>query len=292
LCDDLVVWLDEVEAQLGTDDNGHDLSSCKMLILRHETLTRQIDAQQEKLNELDTYLNTNKENFMISKMSESAQLVKQRYLDLQEPCAIRHDNLEESLSLYTILHEQDDALKWIGEKKLVVSVDDLGSGLNETKRLFKKHALLEQDLLGQQPLIQNVIKTTNKLIERKHFAHVKLATKLAQLEEDWKVLKELVEKRASKLQDALEAQEFYSEADELVQWLREKQSEMQQTFDYAVRDDLSALSYLKKLNALTNDIKTNQKSKCAQISQLANKLQSRGHFDKKNLARKQLEMER
>ena len=289
LCDDLIGWLDEVEAQLGTDDNGHDLSSCKMLLLRHETLARQIESQQEKINEIDQYLSNNKDNFMISKMTESAQLVKQRYADLQEPCSIRHDNLEESLSLYTILHEIDDSAKWINEKLQLAQAEDLGHSLDETKKLCKKHSKLEQDLQAQQPLIQNVIKTTNKLIERKHFAHLKLGQKLTELEQLWKLFKDQVEKRTLKLQDSLEAQEFYNEADELLQWLKEKQSEIN-GYDYG-KDDLTTLSYLKKINALTNDIKTNQRAKSQQISAISNKLQSRNHYDKKNLARKQLEME-
>ena len=185
LCDDLVGWFDETEAHLSTDDNGHDLSSCKMLLLRHETLNRQVDSQRDKLNEIEAYLNTNRDNFMLGKMRESADHLKQRFAELHEPMSIRSENLEESLSLFTVLHDLDDSSQWIQDKSAMVANEELGSNLDETKKLHKKHAQLEQELHTQQTLLQNVIKTIKQLVERKHFAHVILSAKVSELEQKW-----------------------------------------------------------------------------------------------------------
>jgi hypothetical protein len=174
LCDDLIAWFDEVEAQLGVDDNGHDLSSCKMFLLRHQALARQIESQKEKLNEIDSYLANNRDNFMLSKMQESAEMVRQRYLDLQEPCTIRNENLEESLSLFAIVHDLDDSLLWMQEKQPVACMEELGSNLDETKKLYKKHSQLEQELAPQQALLQSVLKSAKQLIERKNYFFVKI----------------------------------------------------------------------------------------------------------------------
>lgn len=62
-CDDLSAWFDEAELQLGSDDQGRDLDSCKLLLLRHETLVKQIESQRDKLNDLDSQLTANKDNF-------------------------------------------------------------------------------------------------------------------------------------------------------------------------------------------------------------------------------------
>ncbi len=74
-CNDLVAWCDEVAAQLGSDDNGSDLSSCKMLLLRHEALSRQIGSQRERVNEIENTLKSSQENFMVAKMNEAADMV-------------------------------------------------------------------------------------------------------------------------------------------------------------------------------------------------------------------------
>ena len=121
-----MVWCDEVEAQLSSDDNGHDLSSCKMLLLRHEGLTRQILSQDEKIKEKDNVISNSQENFMFMKMKESADAVKQNYVDLEDPCVIRRENLEESLSLFTIIHDLDDSLQFISETQMTVMSEELG----------------------------------------------------------------------------------------------------------------------------------------------------------------------
>ena len=289
LCDDLIGSFEETEAQLSTDDNGHDLSSCKMLLLRHETLSRQVDSQKEKIDEIEVYLNTNRDNFMHKKMSESVNLVKQRYEDLKEPMLIRNENLEESLSLFTVMHDLEDSDQWIQDKLPLVSTDELGSNLEETKKFVKKHNQLEQELQTHSILLQNVLRTIKQLVERKHFAHATLNTKMIELEKKWNSFKAAFNQRSVLLQDALEVQQFYAEADELMQWLKEKQPEITST-DYG-KDDSASLSYLKKLQTLVNDIKTNQSHKCALLSQLSGQLQARDNYDKKNIARKQLELE-
>ena len=110
MCDDLISSFEETEAQLSTDDNGQDLSSCKMFLLRHETLTRQVDSQKEKVNEIEVYLNANRDNFMLKKMRDNANLVKQCYEDLQE-----------ALSFFTVLHDMEDSRQWIQDKYPLVS---------------------------------------------------------------------------------------------------------------------------------------------------------------------------
>lgn len=294
LCNDLLNWTDEVEQQLSTDDNGHDLSSCKMLLLRHEALTRQVASQQEKLNEIDTIIYNNLENFMFSKMREQAESVRRQYQELNEPCLIRKENLEESLCLFTILHDLEDSQKFVLEKQPLVCIEDLGANLDETLKLNRKHTQLEQELQAHAPLIQVALKTTRQLIERQHYAHMQLSTKLIDLENKWKMLKQQSELRSIKLKDAIEVQKYYSDVDDLLTWLKEKQPELQST-DYG-KDDLTSLSCLKKLEALTYDLKTNQLAKLNALGQQAIQLQlltnTNSSFDnKKTIARKQSELE-
>ena len=60
--------------------------------------------------------------------------------------------------------------------------------------------------------------------------------------------------------------------------------------DYG-KDDSASLSYVKKLQALTSDIKVNHTQKCRTLAQVASRMHARDHYDKKNIARKQTELE-
>ena len=87
----------------------------------------------------------------------------------------------------------------------------------------KKHLQIEQEFYAHQPLLLNSLKVTRQLIERKHYAHSQLTLKLNDLEEKWENFKELMENRGRMLVDAFETQKFYSEAEDLLKWLKEKQ---------------------------------------------------------------------
>ena len=274
---------------MSTDDNGHDLSSCKMLLIRHEALTRQIASQNEKVKQIEAIMASSQDNFMLTKMKESADTVYQTYLDLQDPCLIRRENLEESLSFFTIIHDLDDSIQFINEKRPFVLIEDLGTNLEETKKLHKKHTQIEEEAAAHQPLLQSSLKITKQLIDRKHYAHGQLCSKLADLEEKWANFRELLRTRSARLHEALEVQNFYYETEELLNWLKEKQPELAST-DYG-KDDLAALSYLKKLELLISDIKTNKKNKCNSLLIACQNLQQRDNYDKKNIVRKQAELE-
>ncbi|CAF0717385.1 unnamed protein product [Brachionus calyciflorus] len=288
-CDDLFTWFDEVESQLSSDDNGHDISSCKMLLLRHETLSKQIDAQKEKLIEVDNYLLNNKDNFMLKNIQELASQVKERYSNLKEPCSIRLENLQESLSLFTVLHDLNDADLWIQDKLPLANLEDLGFNLEETRKLVKKHENLEQETLNQNNFIESVFKSTKQLIDRKHYAHTLLSTRLSDLEKEWLIFRDLISERKSRLENAFEVQKFYSDSDETIQFMKEKLTELTNP-DYG-RNELISLSFLKKLKSLDTDLKTNQKSKINSLIQQASDLQLKKFSDKKTILRKQTELE-
>lgn len=285
-CDDLMTWFDEVESQLTNDDNGHDMSSCKMLMLRHENLSKQIEAHAEKIQELDSYLLTNRDNFMLNEIQEMARQVRERFRALKEPCQIRQENLQESLSLYSVLYDMDDASKWIDEKMALASLDETGFGLQETQKLVKKHANLEQETNDHENLIESVFKTAQKLVERKHYAHQLLSNRLAQLQKEWLVFKDLIAERKQKLDDALQMQKFVSDSDDFIQLMKEKLKQLTST-DYG-NNELITLSYLKKLKS--NDVQ-NQRQRLDLLNQQSVDVLMRKHTDKKLIQRKVTEMQ-
>jgi spectrin beta len=66
---------------------------------------------------------------------------------LAEPCQIRHNNLEDSLLLYTFYRDVDDELLWINEKRPIAAMEDLGSNLTSVQSLQKKHQVFMAEML-------------------------------------------------------------------------------------------------------------------------------------------------
>ena len=62
-----------------------------------------------------------------------------RYMLLAEPCVIRHDNLQDSLMLFTFYRDVDDELSWVNDKRPIAAMTDLGDNLTAVQNLQKKH---------------------------------------------------------------------------------------------------------------------------------------------------------
>lgn len=66
-------------------------------------------------------------------------MIVRSYNMLSEPCQIRHDNLEDSLMLFTFYRDVEDELSWIREKRPIAAMTDLGTNLTTVQNLQKKH---------------------------------------------------------------------------------------------------------------------------------------------------------
>jgi spectrin beta len=126
-------------------------------------------------------------------------------------------------------------------------------------------------------------------VERKHFASNQISQKLNEIDQKFKQLKDLSELRSFKLQDALEVQMFYTECSELITWLHDKEVELKAYNE--CKNEMAALSHTKKLEALKNDIKNTEQHKVNRVMELSANLQKRNHYDKKNITRKQAEIQ-
>lgn len=293
-CDDLAAWIDDCEAELGCDDQGRDLASCKLLLLRHDALAKQIDeSQRDKLADLDSQLVASRDNFMLAQMQESLTAVRQRYFNLTEPCAIRHDNLTESLRFFEVCLELDDMSQWAQDKLVQVSQPTPNIIiLDDIKKLLSKHSQLCSEIKQHQSAYNSLYKTTRQLIDRKHFSHARLSAKLGELESKWSELSRLAEQKTHRLEQLLDMHVYLVECDDLTEWLREKQAEMT-VCEYG-KNDSAVLTNLKKSQTLSGDLKQSKQAKLVELSDKCGQLQadeSRDAADRKTIARKQTELE-
>jgi len=275
LCADAVNWCDEVAAQLASDDSGHDLSSCKLLLLRHEALSGQVAVHGDKVKELETQLAASGDNFMLGKMREAFEQVRQSFADLQEPALIRRDNLEESLALFTAMHDLDDSMQFVVEKEALLEAAGrlTASSLAEAVKLQKRHEQLESEVQGQQALVMASARAGRQLVERKHYASEELETRVVELEERWTGLRALCERRCRALEDTVQTQRFYAGCEELGEWVAEKRP-LLASGDYG-KDDLAALSNLKKLEVLMAEVEGRRKTECDALAEEARALLAR-----------------
>uniref|UniRef100_A0A1Y9H0U3 Spectrin beta chain n=2 Tax=Anopheles dirus TaxID=7168 RepID=A0A1Y9H0U3_9DIPT len=278
-------WMDEVEAQLSSEDYGRDLASVHNLLKKHDMLEADVAHHAdtcEQIKATDAKMLAS-DHFLKDELHESAMLTIKRYHSLHEPTTIRRDNLEDSLQLHQFLRDAEDELLWLNEKEPQAASKDLGSSLTAVQSLQKKHQALEAEILIQEPVISALVQRGQQMIRDNHYAVEQIERQCGQLQSKLVNLRNLTNVRRLRLLDAVESQQFYAEANEAEFWLREKKPIISSQ-DYG-KDEDSVGSLQKKLDALQRELGA-FRATVEKIEKLASGLQERAHFDSEKIKSK------
>ncbi|XP_076313686.1 LOW QUALITY PROTEIN: spectrin beta chain, non-erythrocytic 5-like [Tachypleus tridentatus] len=285
ILDDLEKWMDEVETQLQSEDHGRDLTTVQNLLKKHQTLEVEINNHADNIEQVkeQTESFTSNNHFMKDEINQKAQAVVNRYNGLHEPVQIRRENLEESLLLQQFKRDMEEELMWISEKEALASSTDLGTSLTSVQNLQKKHQALVSEINAHESLILATANKGRQMVRSNHYASRDIETQIQQLHASFEHLQDIASVRTLRLQDALEAQLFYSEVTEVETWLNDKKPLL--TNADVGKDEDSVEIFIKKLGGLQRDVKA-FKDNIGKVESSGHKLIERGHFDSQNIKEK------
>ncbi|KAL4719891.1 hypothetical protein ACJJTC_019474 [Scirpophaga incertulas] len=166
--DDFCAWLQDVEAQLLSEDHGQDLRSTQALLAKHARLEQQAAAKKEEpaqLAETAAALAADS-HFLAEHLVERADAALTRYRQLQEPMQSRRDNLEDAELLHRWERDADDELAWLKEREAGVLSEEAGASLADTQALLKKHIAVEAEIAAREPSVKGVCSRATQLARR------------------------------------------------------------------------------------------------------------------------------
>ncbi|CAF0847409.1 unnamed protein product [Brachionus calyciflorus] len=254
--EDLDLWLSECEGQLQNEDYGKDLISVQNL--------------QKKLKDLETDILTRKEridgvklaaeqfdqtgHFDAANIKRKANALTEKFDNLFVPIKHRKEKLAESLQLQQLLRDIEDEETWIREKEPAIgtNVTSRGRDLIGVKNLCQKHQAFLADLQTHEPRIRKTCNAAEDMIQRGHFASGDIKKRCVGLQTKWQCLKDKAQQRKQDLDEALQAQQYFTDAAEAESWMSEKEP-IVGSQDYG-KDEDAAEALLKKHQALMTDI--------------------------------------
>ncbi|XP_021352010.1 spectrin alpha chain-like [Mizuhopecten yessoensis] len=252
--EDIETWLCEIEGQLMSEDFGKDLTSVQNLQKKHALLEADVAAHQDRIDgiviQADQFVESG--HFDSENIKAKQIQVVQRYETLQEPMHDRKQKLEDALHLQQFLRDVEDEEDWIREKEPIASSTNRGRDLIGVQNLLKKHQALQAELGGHEPRINNVCHHGNEMIKDGHFAAKEINQKIDGLQDKWRQLKDKAFQRKQDLEDSLQAQQYFADANEAESWMREKEPLAANT-DYG-KDEDTAEALLKKHEAFMADL--------------------------------------
>ncbi len=127
------------------------------------------------------------------------------------------------LILIQFYSEVSEAESWISERIPIISNVDLGKDEDSVQALLKKLDALDLDIDNFNNNIGELAALCQGLQQREHFDSKNIANKQAKIEESYRELQDLSAARRAKLTDNKKLFEFLREADDVAQWIKEKE---------------------------------------------------------------------
>ncbi|CAH1271225.1 SPTA1 [Branchiostoma lanceolatum] len=253
-CEDVELWLTEVEGHLASEDLGKDLPSVQNLQKKHALLEADVAAHQERVDGIDIQAKqfVDEGHFDADNIKAKQEALQERYDALQEPLAARKAKLADSLRFQQLVRDIEDEEAWIREKEPVASSTNRGRDLIGVQNLLKKHQALQAEIAGHENRIKAVCQTGQDMVQEEHFATDDINSKVSGLEDKWQELKDKAAQRKQDLDDSLQAQQYFADANEAESWLKEKEPIIG-SVDYG-KDEDSAEALLKKHEAIVSDL--------------------------------------
>ncbi|XP_052755503.1 spectrin alpha chain, non-erythrocytic 1 isoform X2 [Galleria mellonella] len=252
--DDFTAWLDDVEAQLLSEDHGKDLASVTALLKRHTRLEQQVSSKADTATQLGDNARqlAGSDHFMAAEILDKAEVAVKRYRQLQEPMQNRRDNLEDAALLHRWERDADEEMKWLRERAATVGSTELGSTLADAQALLKKHLALEAEIIAREPTISGLIGRANQLSRRGHFAAAALDGRSRELAAALRALVDAAAVRSTRLRERCDLLQLTSEMAEAEAWLLERRPAL--VAADVGRDQDSVLALSRRLDALQREL--------------------------------------
>lgn len=249
-----------LQAQFASEDVGPHLLGVEELLAAHTLQEHQVtafgDAKRRYMRQGESYKKSEHKEAPV--LIQKLETLEKMYDELQKQAARRRAKLEEARDFYHFIEDHENEEGWLIDKQRICKAAITAKDLRAVLSLQQKHKALEDEIKVRKNKSAH-LKEVGKKLSDKHPENDEVSSRLKSLDEHWKALGELVELRKRQLEDAAEAYQFYTDANEADSWLNEKMS-LAASNDFGV-DEPSAQALLQRhrdlqgeLNAYSGDI--------------------------------------
>ncbi|XP_011311624.1 spectrin alpha chain isoform X1 [Fopius arisanus] len=278
-------WMAKQEAFLANEDLGDSLDSVEALIKKHEDFDKSLAAQEEKIKALDEFAGKliEGEHYAADDVAQRRKSLLQRRSVLLVNSAERRRKLEDAYKLQQFERDCDETKGWVNEK-LKFATDDSYLDPTNLNGKVQKHQNFEQELNANKTRMEEMVSIGQELIDGEHYARERIKSRIDEIVSLWESLARAADKKGTKLQEALQQQQFNRTVEDIELWLSEVEGQLMSE-DYG--KDLTSVQNLQKKHALLEADVGSHADRIEVIAQAAEKFVSSGHFDAENIRSKQ-----
>lgn len=286
LCDDLDLWIKDIDSMIREEDYGKDLTSVKNILKKHQLVENDVHNHNENIEQVKDHLMnfTQSNHFLKDDIEERATQIIRSYNAIHEPMNKRRELLEESLSFFQFKRDLEDELLWIKEKEQQMAQYDNGATLQDIQRLLKRLKMTESELQTREPHLSALVSKGHNMIKQVNNNSEKIKELTYELQNRIQHIKDEASLRRLRLVDSLESQQFFADLAEAESWINERLPLLQS--EDTGKDEESVATLMKKLDVINKDTDRFYSATLSRLVQQSGTFAEKNHFESKLITEK------
>ncbi|BFZ11613.1 hypothetical protein BsWGS_14652 [Bradybaena similaris] len=225
--DGVETWIDEKEKFLTTIIVTDDVEELAIMKHRFDSFEHEMNATASKVS----VVNQLAKQLMQAEHPNAEDVVQQQnqlnaaWNNLREMVDEKRDEINVAHGVQNFNIECNETISWIHEKaKVIESTDELGNDLAGVMTLQRRLSTMERDLAAIQAKLESLQGEAERLEEQKPEEAQAIRDKIAEINNVWLDLKDMLKERDEKLGEAGELQRFLGSLDHFQSWLSRTQT--------------------------------------------------------------------
>uniref|UniRef100_A0A665VMY5 Spectrin beta chain n=1 Tax=Echeneis naucrates TaxID=173247 RepID=A0A665VMY5_ECHNA len=211
-----------------SDEHGHNLQTVQMLLKKNQTLQREIEGHQPRVDEV---LERGKRMAAAAsaegrpeadRIAEQLKELDEAWARLQDEMAKRRERLNGSNLAQQYYNDADEAEAWIGEQELYMIADEKAKDEQSAMLMLKRHMILKQAVDDYADSIQKLADRAQKMFGEDHPDGEEIIRRQGQVDKQYAGLKELAEDRRRKQDHTYHHFLLSREVEDLEHWIAER----------------------------------------------------------------------
>uniref|UniRef100_A0AAQ4RED3 Spectrin beta chain n=1 Tax=Gasterosteus aculeatus aculeatus TaxID=481459 RepID=A0AAQ4RED3_GASAC len=225
---DELLWIEERMPQAMSQEHGHNLQTVQMLLKKNQTLQREIEGHQPRVDEVlergarMASAASAEGRPEAERLAEQLRELEEAWVRLQGEVAKRRERLSGASLAQHYYNDADEAEAWIGEQELYMITEEKAKDEQSAMLMLKRHMTLKQAVDDYSDSVQSLADRAQKMFAEHHPDGEEIIRRQGQVDKQYAGLKELAEDRRRKLDHTYHHFLLSREVEELEHWIAER----------------------------------------------------------------------
>ncbi|KAL4659700.1 spectrin beta chain, non-erythrocytic 1-like isoform X3 [Arapaima gigas] len=284
--EDEILWVKERMPLATSTDHGKDLPSVLLLIKKNQTLQKEIQGHQPRIDDILAHGCSMSQGQEPSWQEERLAELRDLWAHLIAETEERRTRLVEAHRAQQFYADAAEAEAWMGEQELHMMSEEKAKARSWDEQsalaMVKKHQTLEQALEDYAQTIHQLANSSRLMVTAEHPESERITLRQAQVDKLYAGLKDLAEERQGRLQERLRLTQLKREVDDLEQWIAEREVV---AGSHELGQDYEHVTMLRdKFREFARDTSTIGQERVDGVNALADDLIESGHPENASVA--------